>query len=215
MSNKRDRSSFPWGIAAGIAVALAVTGGGLAWFTTQYVKSPSPTVTTEPTPSPPVAKPTPSPTESVIIETPAATETVAVYWLKPSADRTELQPISITIQKSNDQSELLTKAFENLLTTPSNSDYITALPKDTKLLGLKVDDKGVHVNLSQQFTKEDGSSLMIGRLAQVIYTASSLEPNVPVWISVGGKPLEILGEGHGLIVDQPMTRQIFDENYGL
>lgn len=213
MSNQHNHKGFPLGLFVGVAVALALAGGGLAWWSSKKVNPPSSIITPQPTISPSVIEATPAPTESVITEKPPQTATIKVYWLKVSPEKTELQPVSLTVQKSNDKNELLTTAFDDLLAAPSDPSYTTALPQNTKLLGLKVDQKGVHLNLSQEFTTETGATSMIARLAQVIYTASSLDPNVAVWISVEGKPLELLGEGEGIIVEQPMTRQLFAENY--
>jgi spore germination protein GerM len=53
---------------------------------------------------------------------------------------------------------------------------------------------------------------MMGRLAQIIYTATDRNPDAPVWIKVEGKPLEGLG-GEGVEIKQPMTRKDFDRDF--
>ena len=53
---------------------------------------------------------------------------------------------------------------------------------------------------------------MTGRLGQIVYTATTLNPNSKVWLSVAGKPLTVLG-GEGLEIPQPITRSIFDREF--
>lgn len=228
MKNLRNGTNFPFASLAGVALALVVTGGTFAWVTinklissTSNSNTPIPTKTSEAV-NPSVVQPQQSneqPYQKTIQSQQKAVQphqqTVAVYWLKVTPNQTQLQPISVSSQKLTDKNQALTVAFKDLLAGPNDPNYVTTIPQATKLLGLKVDKKGVHVDLSQEFTVEAGSAEMIGRLAQVIYTATSFDSKVPVWISVEGKPLELLGEGHGLIVDQPMTRQLFVKNFQL
>lgn len=76
-------------------------------------------------------------------------------------------------------------------------------------------EDGIYVNLSQEFTQGGGSSSMIYRVAQVLYTATSIDPQAPVFISIAGQPLNQnypLG-GEGLLLDYPLTRQQFAQEF--
>lgn len=132
---------------------------------------------------------------------------VAIYLLD---DNLQVTPNKIMVDKGENPESILTIAFNQLLMGGENKN--TAIPPETKLKSLEVREDGIHLDLSRDFTAGGGSESMIGRLGQIIYTASSLDPNANVWISVEGQPLEVLG-GEGLMVEQPMTRTLFQESF--
>ena len=175
----------------------------------------TPKTGTSPTAVAPSAEPTPTaPPSSETTPKPAAQTETKVYWLRSIGKKLELAPVKIAVEGGNGDREQLTATVERLLKGPANSDVTSSIPEGTKLNSLKVAKDGVHVDLSKAFTKGGGSTSMQGRLGQVIYTASSLNPSDPVWISVEGEPLTVLG-GEGLEVSQPMTRAEFKKGFSL
>jgi spore germination protein GerM len=203
---------LPLGVVAALSAVVLAAGAGTAWWTWNTLKEQTPTDTGElVSPDAPTTPDSSQPGSGVI----DAASPAQVYLLTVAGDRFELAPSSIQIDTAAEPSVALTTAFEELLAASSSeSGPFSAIPADTELLDLTVEPDGVHVNLSSDFQFGGGSASMTGRLAQVIYTASSLEPTTPVWISLEGEPLELLG-GEGLIVDQPMTRSQFEENFSL
>jgi spore germination protein GerM len=215
----------------GIILAAIAVGTGSAWLAHNYLKgdlqsppkivtTPTPEVKTGtqtplPTPNGTNAQPTPTSNQNEVGQKPLVTEDVLVlvYWVDPQATQElGLQPTKLVIANKSEPKEVLETAFQQLLSGNNDRGYTTTIPTGTKLLDLKTDKTGIHINLSGDFITGGGSESMMGRLGQVIYTATTLEPNSKVWIDIDGKPLEYLG-GEGIEVSQPMTRLQFQENF--
>jgi len=145
-----------------------------------------------------------------------AAQTVQVYWVKGKGaiGKFEAVPTKVAVKQVDKPDVVLQAAFNSLLAGPKDATVSSEIPKGTKLRSLSVKNEEVYVDLSAEFSSGGGSTSMTSRLGQVIYTATSLKPNTKVWISVEGKPLELLG-GEGLEVAQPSTRQSFDKNFPL
>jgi len=220
---------MPVGVVAALAGVVLAAGSATAWFTWQTVTSrapqPEPTVTVSPSPlaqpleNPPIAQepdaatsPSTEPTGKPIAV--VQQRTVQVYWLKDDGQKTTLAPASVSVESGDRPEEILKAAFEALLLGPSDNTVGSTIPRDTTLRSIKVEEDGVHVDLSSSFTQGGGSTSMTGRLAQVVYTATTLEPDANVWITVEGKPLEVLG-GEGILVNQPTSRADVSENFPL
>lgn len=173
----------------------------------------TPKTGSSPTAVVPSAESTPTDTPTADATTPQSAD-VKVYWLRSNGKKLELTPVQITVEEGGTSREQLKATVERLLKGPANSDVTSSIPDGTKLNALDVKKDGVHVDLSKAFISGGGSTSMQARLGQVIYTASCLNPAEPVWISIDGEPLAVLG-GEGLEVSQPMTRADFKKGFSL
>ncbi|MBD2505998.1 MULTISPECIES: GerMN domain-containing protein [unclassified Nostoc] len=203
MKDQQGSNRISSGAIAAVSAVVVAVGGGVAWFTTHSSNPPTPS-----NPSGPIAQPAQPSTRQ-----PANEQTPNVYWLRPKDKSVALvpQPVKVASIRAN---QPLEAAFQSLLAGPTEGTDSTTIPKGTKLLGLKSENDEVHVNLSEDFTSGGGSTSMMGRVGQVVYTATSLNPKAKVYIDVNGKPLDVLG-GEGVELQQPLTRESFEKNYQL
>ena len=161
--------------------------------------------------NPPSSQSSPAPTSiSQANQTPSAIRAtdgqLAIYWIESKQNKLVAVPIAI---KAKDNNEAISSAIAALIQDqPPESELYSAIPAHTKVLSATTQNKEIRVNLSSDFTKGGGSASMQGRIIQVLYTATSLEPDAKVFLSVDGKPLTLIG-GEGLEVPQPMTRKDF------
>ncbi|MBE9008331.1 GerMN domain-containing protein [Fortiea sp. LEGE XX443] len=229
MKTQRNYPVYREAIAAFALLTLGVSGG-IAWWTWQTTKPTSvnqqtsstqvnnlPNYSLPETTLPPLVVP-----QKVEAITPKSTPEVLqlepkTYWLKVDHNHIHLVPQPVTLTAGLTLEEALKVAFTNLLNNPKTADLNTTIPSGTKLLSLRVTQAGIYVNLSPEFSQGGGSTSMAYRVAQVIYTATSIDPKAKVFISVAGEPIDTdhpLG-GEGLILRQPITRPQFVEDFSI
>lgn len=143
-----------------------------------------------------------------------------IYQLEIVENRIKLTPKTIDIAATSPKLAL-TEALEKLLAQSPAFDPTTTIPQQTRLLNFDISKDGVYVNLSQEFAQGGASSSMIYRVAQVLYTATSIDSQAPVFLSIEGKPLndnyplggERTSPHLGLALEYPMTRQQFNREF--
>jgi spore germination protein GerM len=209
---------LPLSIVLGLGAVVLAAGSGTAWWVLNSVQSIP--ISPMPTEQPLIAEPPQTAPQTVTVAPPqtppaqSAEQTIQVYWLKNTGNQIELVGRSLSFNNASQPDQILTAALEKLLAGPADPDLASTIPSGTALRNVEVKPDGVHVDLSSAFKSGGGSTSMTGRIAQIIYTATTLEPDAKVWISVNGEPLDLLG-GEGLVIDQPMTRKGLNENFSL
>lgn len=136
-----------------------------------------------------------------------------LYWLKMEPGKEMLVSDPLVTVPKNDPTAALRQAINLILSAPPPG-MTTAIPPGTRLLALELKDGAVYVNLSREFTGGGGSYSVIYRVAQVIYTASSLNPEAPIYLQIEGQPAPPIA-GEGLVIDYPTTRRQFAQEAGL
>lgn len=205
MQEQKKGYQFSIGLIAGVSSVVIIASGLAAWWAWTAIRG-------EQTPSwiPDPAQnkqEEPSPIPSPGIE-------AKVYWLRVEGNKIDLAPTSMVIEQGSDPSAVLEKALSELLTGTQKSEYTSTIPQETQLRSVSLEQDGIHIDLSQEFTFGGGSTSMMGRVGQILYTATSLDPEAKVWLEVQGEPLEYLG-GEGLHIPQPLTRKEWEANYQL
>jgi spore germination protein GerM len=204
MKEQQGSNRISPGIIAAISAAVVAVVGGIGFFSLKSDKNPPAPIT-----APQGVQPQPSDNRV------ANEQNAEIFWLQDTGTGFKLVPQTVQVKAvGNSPNQVLEGAFQQLLAGPTEGTESTTIPQGTKLLGVKVANDGIHVNLSEEFTSGGGSSSMMGRVGQVIYTATTVNKNANVYIEVNGQPLDVLG-GEGLELEQPLTRESFDKNYSL
>lgn len=151
---------------------------------------------------------------SSIVEVQPALYAPQFYGLEIVSDRIRL--VSQVIYTSATSPEVaLQEALIQLFSQSSDTELITTIPKSVRLLNLHIEDRDIYIDLSREFGFGGGSSSMIYRVAQVLYTATSIDPEASVFLSIEEQPLNEnypLG-GEGLLLDYPLNRQNFEQHF--
>ncbi len=142
--------------------------------------------------------------------------TVKIWRLDDDGKKTILVPQEQQAPQATETTPAagVTRSISTLLAASGKPDgkLTSTIPVGTKLLSTKVLADGIHIDLSKEFTQGFGATSMIGRLGQIVYTATAENPSAPVWITVEGKKLEVLGDV-GVEVRQPVTRETYDRDF--
>jgi hypothetical protein len=198
-----------------LVAACTASGGDLGPVPTP---PPTPAPSIEPASPEPTAVPaTPSPSPSVTplpSASPTETTTVRAYFTRvTSTGDIELVPVLREIQKTL---AVGTAAMTALIAGP-NADELavdpsmrSVVPDGTRLLGLSVKDGIATVDLSREFESGGGTTSVLYRLAQVVYTLTQFPTVQSVVLELDGEPVTVFS-GEGVILDHPLTRADYVE----
>ena len=139
---------------------------------------------------------------------PAPQATASVYFVRAEGVANTLQAVPRRVEGRTTEARLA-GAMRELLAGPTPQEQqaglLTVIPRGTRLRGVRLENGTVVVDLSGDVESGGGSSSMLGRLWQIVYTATQL-PQLPrVRILIDGQVREAMG-GEGVLIDRPLER---------
>lgn len=133
---------------------------------------------------------------------------VMLYFAGSVEGGATVVPAERTVRRGSAE-ELLRVAFEELLGGPSEAERAKGLtseiPAGTRLRSLTVRNGVAFVDLTAEIASGGGSSSMLGRLWQIVYTGTQLPQATKVRLLINGEERRTLG-GEGVMIDRPMGR---------
>ncbi|MDQ3458959.1 MAG: GerMN domain-containing protein [Deinococcota bacterium] len=131
-----------------------------------------------------------------------------VYFVRSQQLDSRLEPVSRPLGVQ-DQEARLKNALDALIAGPNAEEKArglsSAMPQETRVLDLDFAGGLVTVNLSAEFERGGGTTLMTARLNQLFYTLTEDPAVTRVSLDVEGWPVKVFS-GQGLIIDNPWDR---------
>lgn len=114
-----------------------------------------------------------------------------------------------SVLRSVDEPAVAAGAIEALITGSTDEEQAdnlhSAVPSDTLLLGLTIEDGLATIDLSREFEVGGGSFNILSRLAQVVYTLTDFPTVDEVLFHLDGEPVDVFS-GEGVVLDHPVDR---------
>jgi len=159
------------------------------------------TTTTTSVPSTPTTQP-PVTTTSPPVTEPADQAFVNLYFVSDDLTAT-------TVQRAVDLPDVASNAIRALIAGPSASEAASglssAVPGNTLFLGLNIDNGLATINMSREFEAGGGTTNILSRLAQVVYTLTEFPTIDEVLFYLDGRPVDVFS-GEGVILENPVDR---------
>jgi predicted small lipoprotein YifL len=161
--------------------------------TTTTTGSPTPTDEPPATTQPPPTTEAPEPADQLFVE---------VFFIKEGIS-------ARSVIRAVDMPAVATNAIRALIEGPTpaerDTELSTAIPADTLLLGLTIDDGLATIDLSREFEVGGGSLNILSRLAQVVYTLTQFPTIDAVVFHLDGEPVRVFS-GEGVVLEDPVDR---------
>jgi predicted small lipoprotein YifL len=114
-----------------------------------------------------------------------------------------------SVIRAVDMPDVAGNAIRSLIEGPTpaeqDTELSTAVPADTLLLGLTIEDGLATVDLSREFEVGGGSFNILSRLAQIVYTLTQFDTVDEVIFHLDGEPVEVFS-GEGVVLEDPVDR---------